>query len=513
MKTIGTYTINDNQEDAAPRMFQVWLDGGTPYLTARTQSGKTSCLIELIRIILDYCIKENITPVIKYICLLADTNLRNQANKDIGEAFSGGYEKFSAYDLLGGNFPFIENMHHPDLVNFSPSKNTTVFTIFDEVQERTNKGGLFAKFCERMKNSEAIWFKAFSSATPYPYDLLRKKYSDLKKIILYPGPNHYSEENYQKDGRLRQGKKLFDGIELSKWAKDIFIPDCVEKCKNFGNGFVLVRNNSRKDQDKQAENLKQYMKINFNLDVETIFVNSAEGNINDLELLFKSKPNKLTFVFIRGALRAGKRLCKDYIRGVLDTVKVSNAAAMLQSLLGRLTGYDINNTSFNIYGDIKYVDHCIKYWHASVNEDKLLPVPSSRYNHSTVEEIKGNCDISFHHSKEDAIKRAKEIGIDTEADGWSAGAHISQTNAIDIARKILTRSLPSKNSPIYEIDGPNLVKHEHEKSWDDLLAEHGKHIKNLYVLFEPCSEKIIGEIHKEPNETFVRNNRTLSDLN
>ena len=261
MKTIGTYIVYDNQEDAAQRLFAAWQDGKLPYLTALTQSGKTGCLIELIRLILDYCITENINkPFIIYACLLSDTNLKLQADKDIKAAFDTGYKNFTGYALLGKSSPIIKNIHHPDLGKFVPPNDAVVFTIFDEIQERTNKGGLFEQDCNITKNSGAQYHRFFSSATPYVYDHLKTSYTNLVPVVLYPGPGHYSMKDYERSARLRKGQQLFEGVNLSKWAKETFIPDCIEKSTNNGAGFVLIRNNSRKNQSIQKENLQLHIK-------------------------------------------------------------------------------------------------------------------------------------------------------------------------------------------------------------------------------------------------------------
>lgn len=511
MKNIGKYVVHDNQEDAANRLFQAFLREEIPYLTALTQSGKTGCLIEFMRLLLDHCIDEGVSnPIVLYVCMLSDTSLKDQADKDIREAFDSGYRTLSAYALLGGNNPIIRNMHHPDLKKFLPPNGSTVFSIFDEIQERTNKGGLFDQTCLGIKEKDVKWHKFFSSATPYPYDLLKNDYPNLVPVVLYPGSGYYGLKDYFHAGRFRKGMKPFVGAELSDFMKDHFIPDCIFRNQVDGAGYVLIRNNARKDQDKQEENLQAHISEVYETDIDVKCVNSKEDNIYELELLLKSKPEKLTFVFIKNALRAGKRLSKEYIRGALDTVVVNNAASMVQSLAGRLTGYDVKNTNFNIYCDTSHIPICIKHWQSTVDGDKLNVVPSSRYNKTNVEEKRGTCNISFYSSLEDAVTRAKEIGIDTESEKYGVGSKISTNNAIDVADKAIRCSVPSKHGHIFELDdfAPN-----HEDSWKALLAQYGSDKRGKYMLFEPCEEKIVTQTISYPNGAFISDNRTRNDLN
>ena len=253
--------------------------------------------------------------------------------------------------------------------------------------------------------------------------------------------------------------------------------------------------------------------------METISFNSVEDNIDDLELLFKSKPTKLTFVFIKNALRAGKRLCKDYMRGALDTVKTANAAATVQSLAGRLTGYDVNNKNFNIYCDIRYVEDCIRHWDATIREDKLMPIPSSRYSKTNVETTKSSCNISFYPSKDEAVKRANEIGIDTEAPGYGKDQAISRHIKNDISLLAIKRVNLSPNGHMYLVDRPSIdpnspsISQEHEENWNLFIQEYGNDKIGKWILFEPCEEKTISHTINEPSATFVKNTRTLSELN
>jgi hypothetical protein len=456
-KYLGRLWIYQNQWDAAYRLYDKFIAGKMPFLDALTQSGKTACLIAFSSLILDYCIENNIeNPVILYVCMLSDTSLKDQASGDLEKAFENGYKKFTRRDLLGDKDfsdkdPIIRNLHHNDLKKFTPLPGETIFGIYDEIHERTNKVGLYEQHCKKIKNAKNEYHQIFSSATPFALEHLKEKYSDLQRVILPPGGDYYGIKDYAMDGRIRHAGKLFGLSGVSKFGED-FISDCVEKSETFGkSGYILIRDNGRsKNEVDYKSRLKRYVKEKYNLDCDVGFFDSDKGNIHKLESdpdpvpnkksLLQTKPPCLTFIFIKASFRAGKRLSKEYIVGALDTEKSANTATVVQSLLGRLTGYNIGNKIFNIYCDTTHIDQYIRYWDGVITGSPILTIPSDANCKSNEKDITSKCSPISHSTFEAAAQRAKDIGLSGNASKKGGKIYKAKKVSDAIKRKTGKRS-------------------------------------------------------------------------
>ena len=95
--------------------------------------------------------------------------------------------------------------------------------------------------------------------------------------------------------------------------------------------------------------------------------------------LLKVEPKKHVFIFIKDKLRCAQTICKDYIGVMYERyTKVINDSAVIQGLLGRMTGYH-KNTEAIVYTNIKTVEkynNLVQVWMNNQehgDEDDELP--------------------------------------------------------------------------------------------------------------------------------------------
>jgi hypothetical protein len=103
------------------------------------------------------------------------------------------------------------------------------------------------------------------------------------------------------------------------------------------------------------------------------FVKYDGENVLNINKLIEVKPSKHTFIFIKEMLRCAKTLeCKDYLGVLYDRYSSSvDDTAIIQGLVGRLTGYKDNGVSI-CYTNIGSIERYEALWNSKFS-DKTLP--------------------------------------------------------------------------------------------------------------------------------------------
>jgi hypothetical protein len=76
--------------------------------------------------------------------------------------------------------------------------------------------------------------------------------------------------------------------------------------------------------------------------------------VKDIEIDCSAEPTENTLIFIKGALRMGKEVCKKHIGFVFETSEKQNTDTMLQGLLGRMCSFEpIDHVRIYIHANCK----------------------------------------------------------------------------------------------------------------------------------------------------------------
>lgn len=199
------------------------------------------------------------------------------------------------------------------------------------------------------------------SATPMA-EFLNASTSEFKKKIV-PLKN---ADGYYGILEMFENNKVFKAFDLKdKGSIDNFI----DKIINIGKtGYILVRSTEaqkRKIYERLGERMIDFSAIDYDQYNKSRILDNM--GINDI---LQNKPSKNTLVFLKGLLRAGKRVDTKHIIMVHDTAE-SKVDTTVQSLLGRCCGYN-KNANIDIYCDY---ESALKYknWVESDYDLKLVP--------------------------------------------------------------------------------------------------------------------------------------------
>jgi len=390
MIRIGTYIVFDNQIKAGNEYFNTLIDRDIPILCAQPQMGKTGVLIYVASKILEYCKYNNIKKFrINHILHDANNDVRDQTKADYESAFGNGYAGFTPHSLFNTKNPILNIIHRPNLASQQKSidKDTVYFNLYDESHIAIVRDGQLDDWDLALKEGGIDFHTGHCSATPFVYNLLSNP--PHVPIVLEPSDKYFGIQQYFDQKRIRPlTTPFFEKSEnerrLSATAVYTIIPDIVNRVNNDGPGYVPLRDRLLSEED--AESLQDYFMLKYNMKCIVEFYNNKEENMKEIQLRLKSPLSRdeadIVFVVLKGALRVGKRISKDHIRCIIDSPRAQSGATVVQSLLGRVCGNDINNFNFNIYCDIKEINQYITWWNDLVNGNNPIAIPSSPYNYS-----------------------------------------------------------------------------------------------------------------------------------
>jgi hypothetical protein len=201
------------------------------------------------------------------------------------------------------------------------------------------------------------------SATPMA-EFINANLSDFKKKII-PLKN---SNGYYGITSMFNNNKVFESYDLKdNFSVDSFLDRILNNKKN---GYILVRCNI-KQQHLIKRRIGERMITELAKPIE--YNQWSKSNILDnqgINEILYDIPDKKTIIFLKGLLRAGKRVDTKNIIMVHDT-SISNVDTTVQSLLGRCCGYG-KNQDIEIYCD-KFSAEKYKKWIESGYDLKLVP--------------------------------------------------------------------------------------------------------------------------------------------
>ena len=229
------------------------------------------------------------------------------------------------------------------------------------------------------------------SATPMA-EFIQAKNSEFKKKIipLKNSDGYYGIVDMFDNNKIHNASDLKDNKSI-----DMFIDRFLNIKKN---GYILIR--STKYQEEIKKRLGERL-----IDVCIECYDSDKINKNKtIDGLLEEIPKKKTIIFLKGKLRAGKRINTQNIIMIHDTAE-SKTDTTVQSLLGRCCGYN-KNKDVEIYCDKfsaeKYKNWITSGFDISKTPDKAKNVISISNKNYTIKPIKkiDECIIDSEYIKE-----------------------------------------------------------------------------------------------------------------
>jgi hypothetical protein len=350
--------IYPNQCETFQKILQNAVENPYISLVAQMQSGKTDtfllCAFEFLRL-----------GMVDSVILFsgnADTELKKQTQESIAEFGFGKYSNYLQFvaglghmesqSIYIQNKPKIKVVWSGDLPKYTTTSQYTLF-IWEESHFAQGKDMLPSHFLQSIQvpptgNSDNAltnkqnYFLSVS-ATPFSEIANIVLQNQSKKIVYMPPPPSYrGVEYFMKHGMImghdNLADDLYEAIESAETRTQKHIYGVVRCYGALEQIFTHVATEC--GWDIQHYNLKT-------------------KNTIDRSIELSVEPPRNTLVFIKGALRMGKRVEKAHIGFVFESSESPNTDTVLQGLLGRMCSFD-------------NVDHIRIYLHNRVMESGEL---------------------------------------------------------------------------------------------------------------------------------------------
>ena len=356
MELLGAIKIHENQRDIAKKVHDAVLcnDCETLYtmVLAETQSGKTGSMLEVIKRAIEYC---STPPKNIFIMTgLSSTEWKEQTQS-----------RFP--DIMKDNI-----FHNNDVegkLEISLRGKQNVLIIIDEMHMAAKETQTIAKtFRNCNLDSPDFMFEnqiriVEYSATPDGTLRDRLHLQERSKILMAePGQGYVGPFQLLDRGSVFQAKDLSDKSNVAELHSHIM--------SSFGEPkYHIIRVFTQKKKKEQISLNFDELACIGGFDTKTY--QQKDGDIVDLNDLLSTPPARHTFIFIKDMLRCAKTLVKTNIGVVYERLAKSvNDTAIIQGLLGRMTGYDVPD-NISVFTNIETIERYRQLWETDFDIEKV----------------------------------------------------------------------------------------------------------------------------------------------
>ena len=368
--SINTYHQKKHIKESAKEIIELFHNTNESILLAQMQSGKSDVIKRIIELFnnnkqyfADSLKIENIFIII----LASDTGLKQNSQSEFYNFIS--YDHILHLDDVSLITEYLINPKKKfkifsNLKQIVSAIKTNCLIIIDEAhsdQEVTSTIDNFRRALNiEFNNFTNNTIKMLNvSATAYEHIL-----TTMPKVILKPTSEYYGLRKMLENNKVFQSFDLTVSTEYTQ-----FIDDLLDKLKLsiLPKQYIIVRVQSDAKEQLLRQHIKLYQKTkDYNIESYNM---STKNDINDI---LKIKPNKTTFIIIKGRLTKGHRIIKENIMAVSDTPNNGHTHTTVQGLIGRMCGYNANKNAL-IYCDIeKVIEHY--EWIKSNYNEKNIPL-------------------------------------------------------------------------------------------------------------------------------------------
>jgi len=340
---------------------------------AQTQSGKSDIIKNFSERLLDNDLKlreMNVNGIIVIICGSCN-ELKNDLKKKINATNTTIYHIDDIEYILKS----IES--EIDLKKVKLKFNNKIIIIdeshaVDQITQTRNKFfELIGLSYTKPWNSHLNVYMVHTSATSYEQIAQNMPY-----VVMPPRKGYYGINDIYVNKKLFQSRDLSIEKNLEYFFGKIF--DCYN---NNLDGYIIIRQpDSMSKKESFRSTIKKYLDdngINFNV---IDYDHSYLDNINDV---LSVKPKLLTIIYLKDKMRMGITISKKYILAVHDTIKSTYTHTVVQSLLGRMTGYNANKRTLVFCDKEKAKEH-LKWINKDYSIDTIPNHSKDLYDDKTI---------------------------------------------------------------------------------------------------------------------------------
>jgi hypothetical protein len=388
-------------------------------LAAEMQSGKTNTYLwvafEMLRI--------GEINNIYIICGTSSKRLKEQLQNDYDDALDDYIDEMERLGINIDNRKIIKNkIKNTKKIYFSndlskiPELPNNTLLIWDE-----------SHYAQDVKNRPNILLNKLGIEATGKIEYLKNKNIKILSVSatgFSEISDNYHFEQSKKIVRLKNGERYIGVKKFWENGNIILFKNPLEKLNE------ILENHLREKRyaivrcsNKNYIAIKQLFEL-YNWNVKTF--NSKTNEIDSLEYL-KDRPDKNTVVLINGMCRMGEKLCKEHISFVMETTKFPKTDTILQSLLGRMSGYD-SNMYIQIYISenvimtkeddeneiVKYIKFCDGE-NICPSKAKNLVDNSNKWKHNIICKISSE-NITSTENRQDIIESVFEAIIERNLD-------------------------------------------------------------------------------------------------
>ena len=330
------------QSDAALAALTIFETLRYVLFRADVQSGKTGAYHGIIRTMME----RGLIDRAYILCGSHETELRSQCHEDVKEHHTAEHQKkirvFFRQDFKKNTMTTRRALIVVDETHLVAEKDQTLSRFLG------THGLSMAGTTKQMIDNETYILSV--SATPHAEEsaMIHGDSGEKGRVVMRPGPGYYGPKNYYEDGHVREVYPLHD-IR----GKHNF-PLLLDRLAEQGPSYLLFR----VSKNKQMKHLQARL-ADWHNPLQIVEFNSEKKD-KDREIVLTRKeqqehetkwrtripcleeqPAVMTVVFLKGRLRCGKRVPKQHVSLAWEMSKHANTDTIIQSLLGRLSGYDV----------------------------------------------------------------------------------------------------------------------------------------------------------------------------
>jgi hypothetical protein len=339
-------------------------------LRADTQSGKSGVYHSLIQRMFEL----EMIDRAYIICGSHETELRNQCIRDVEE-----YHANKPYQhLIKVIFRQDFNKHTSRMI----TRRSLI--IVDETHLVMERGQTLNRFLKKhslsmmgetpfMKENQIYMLSV--DATPYAEEAAMTYKDSFPKgrVVLENGDGYYGPQHYYRDELVQPTYTLW-----TEAGKEQF----TQLLRSIPNKFALIRVQKLRSNEyahvmecirRAGANMVHYtsdktggtQELALTTEENTEFEARYHHSLPCLEV----QPANTTVVIVDGRLRCGKRVAKEHIGFVWETSSKAKTDTIIQSLLGRMCGYDVPEDKPRIFIPGRLLKHEV---HGVVSESDLM---------------------------------------------------------------------------------------------------------------------------------------------
>jgi len=359
-------TMNEpyaNQRQAAIDVVHRFVDPSAAHTTllnllliARTQSGKTGIASAIVQ---EFSKSRETYVPIENIYLITGVSSKEWLDQT----------KSRMPPLLRGRVFHRPHLTKKFLTDLKNKQNVLIIT--DEIQVAATKTQTLDRVfsdagltnIDHMLRNDIKLVEITATPDGTAYDMAAWKQHGAK-MIVNPGEGYTSSYDLWMQGRVRPAERL----EYEPTKDHNPFESIAEDMAQFKTPkYHIVRASTYLNNFTQT--VKNLMKAFGNTDYKYLLFDQTSKQ-KDINTILQTPPAKHTFILVKETLRCAKSLVKTHLGilydRILESGYVSNST-IVQSLLGRCTGYDDNGETI-IYTDIESIERYEDLWTSEFDE-------------------------------------------------------------------------------------------------------------------------------------------------